>query len=211
MQDKGKKIAEFLLSVEAFRFRPHEPFRWSSGWRSPVYCDNRILLSYPDIRNYLADEFARLVRQVFPGAQAIAGVATAGIAHGVLAADRLSMPFAYVRPQPKAHGTGRQIEGRLQPNEPVVVIEDLISTGKSSLQAIEALRAAGIEVLGTLAIFSYGFNQATLAFEQAGVQLETLTTMTVLMQQAEKMNYLSAEQFELIRQWQKAPQNWRNT
>ena len=170
----ARKIATYLLETQAVKLSPEKPFQWSSGWLSPIYCDNRITLSDPTARTFIKKALAKVIQKQFPEATAVAGVATAGIPQGVLVADTLQLPFAYVRPKPKEHGMGNQIEGRIAPGQKVVVIEDLISTGGSSLKSVEALRAAGVEVVGMVAIFTYGFQIADANFENSCVPLVTL-------------------------------------
>src|ERR1044072_5699873 len=177
-----KQVAEKLLQVQAVKLRPAEPFTWASGWKSPIYCDNRKLLSFPYVRDYIKSELSNMVFSDFPEAAVIAGVATAGIPHGALVADQLKLPFIYVRSKPKEHGMGNQIEGELQTGQKVVVVEDLVSTGKSSLQAAEAIRAAGGEVIGMCALFTYAFPAAAEAFEKAGVPLHTISDYNALLE-----------------------------
>lgn len=202
------QIADYLLDIQAVKLSPNAPFTWSSGWKSPMYCDNRLILSYPHIRSYVKAAFCDLIQQQFPKADAIAGVATAGIAHGALIADRLDLSYCYVRTSAKSHGLKNLIEGRVETDKKYVVVEDLISTGGSSLKVIEALREAGANVVGTVAIFSYGFPQAAEAFRQAGVPLFTLTNLEALLLQADKKGYIHAADFEKIRLWQSAPDEW---
>ncbi|MBQ4306743.1 MAG: orotate phosphoribosyltransferase, partial [Bacteroidales bacterium] len=175
MDTIDRKLAAGLLRIGAVLLRPDEPFTWASGWRSPIYCDNRRILSDPELRSMVAEAFAAKVAELYPEAEVLAGVATGAIAHGVLVADRMCKPFVYVRPKPKDHGTGSQIEGKLPEGAKVVVIEDLISTGMSSLAAVDALRKAGADVLGMVAIFTYGFDLASERFKEAGVPLATLS------------------------------------
>lgn len=204
------QIADYLLDIQAVKLRPNEPFTWSSGWKSPMYCDNRLILSYPHIRSYVKAAFCDLIQQHIPQANAIAGVATAGIAHGALIADKLELSYCYVRTSAKSHGLKNLIEGRVETDKQYVVVEDLISTGGSSLKVIEALREAGANVVGTVAIFSYGFPQAAEAFAQAAVPLFTLTNLEALLQQADKKGYIHAADFEKIRLWQSAPAEWQS-
>ena len=170
-----KKLAKSLMDIHAILLRPDQPFTWASGWHSPIYCDNRRILSHPELRSQVAGWLAEKAMELYPEAEVVAGVATGAIAHGVLAADRMAKPFVYVRPKPKDHGTGSQIEGELQPGKKVVVIEDLISTGMSSLTAVKALREAGADVLGMVAIFTYGFDLAAQRFAEDKVELTTLS------------------------------------
>jgi orotate phosphoribosyltransferase len=205
-----RKLAEGLLRIGAVLLRPDEPFTWASGWRSPIYCDNRRILSDPQLRSMVAEAFAEKVTALYPEAEVVAGVATGAIAHGVLAADRLGKPFVYVRPKPKDHGTGSQIEGNLPEGAKVVVIEDLISTGMSSLAAVDALRKAGAEVLGMVAIFTYGFDLAADRFKEAGVRLSTLSNYGSLIDEATSAGVVKASDAEVLRSWRLNPANWGN-
>jgi len=202
------KVAEYLLQIEAVRLRPENPFTWASGLRSPIYCDNRKTLSYPDVRSYLRNAFAERIRERYPQAECIAGVATGGIAIGALIAEQLNLPFIYVRSEAKKHGLGNQVEGVLHPDTKVVVIEDLISTGKSSLQAVEALRDADADVLGLIAIFSYGFNQAAEQFAQADCPFETLSGYDYLLTQATESGKISEAQRLELADWKSNPSHW---
>lgn len=204
----ARKIASFLLETKAVQLRPNEPFQWSSGWKSPIYCDNRITLSSPEARTFIKKSLAKLIKKNFPDAQAIAGVATAGIAQGALVADYLNLPFSYVRPKPKEHGMGNQIEGRIEKGQKVVVIEDLISTGGSSLKAVEALRAAGVEVVGMVAIFTYGFKAADENFDANNVKLATLSSYKYLIEEALQSNYISADDVASLQKWRRNPEKW---
>ena len=186
-------VARHLLNVQAVRLQPNAPFTWSSGWKSPIYCDNRVTLAYPDVRTFIKNALADLIREQFPMVEVIAGVATAGIPQGALVADVLNLPYCYVRPEPKAHGMGKQIEGQLADNQRVVVIEDLISTGGSSLKVVDALRAAGAEVLGMAAIFTYGFPIADQNFAEKNVQLACLSNYDVLLTEAQALDYIPAD------------------
>jgi len=201
-------VARHLLTVQAVRLQPDSPFTWSSGWKSPIYCDNRVTLAYPEVRSFIKNALADRIRQAFPLAEVIAGVATAGIPQGVLVADVLGLPYCYVRPEPKGHGMGKQIEGRLEAGQRVVVIEDLISTGGSSLKVVEALRAAGATVLGMAAIFTYGFPLATQNFANKNVSLECLSDYHVLLAEAQKLNYISADAMESLVAWRENPADW---
>ncbi|OJW80217.1 MAG: orotate phosphoribosyltransferase [Bacteroidetes bacterium 46-16] len=203
-----KHFAEKLLQIKALQVNLQNPYTWASGWRSPVYCDNRKVLSYPYVRDFVKSELANMVLEQYPDAEVIAGVATAGIAHGVMAADLLKLPFIYVRSKPKEHGMGNQIEGVLEKSQKVVVIEDLVSTGKSSLQVVDALREAGAEVMGMCALFTYGFPVADKAFEDAEVSLHTISNYTALMEVAEEKKLVLPEQQELLAQWRLDPANW---
>jgi len=203
-----KHFAEKLLQIKALQMNLQKPYVWASGWNSPVYCDNRKVLSYPYVRDFVKSELANMVLEHFPDAEVIAGVATAGIAHGVMAADLLKLPFIYVRSKPKEHGMGNQIEGYMEPGKKVVVVEDLVSTGKSSLQAVDAIRAAGSEVIGMCALFTYGFNAATEAFEQAKVPLQTISNYNALMEVAEEQKLIASEQKASLEQWRIDPAGW---
>jgi len=203
-----KYFAEKLLQISALKINPQNPYTWASGWKSPVYCDNRKVLSHTFVRDFVKSELANMVLEHFPAAEVIAGVATAGIAHGVMAADLLKLPFIYVRSKPKGHGMGNQVEGELQPGQKVVVVEDLISTGKSSLEVVEVLRAAGAEVIGMCGLFTYGFPQAAAAFEQAGVPLFTISNYNALMEVATEQQLVNDEQIASLSQWRVAPDQW---
>lgn len=203
-----KQVAEKLLQIQAVKLSPAQPFTWASGWKSPIYCDNRTVLSFPYIRDYIKSELSNVVFESFPDAAVIAGVATAGIPHGALVADQLKLPFIYVRSKPKEHGMGNQIEGVLQPGQPVVVIEDLISTGKSSLEAVQAIRAAGGEVIGMVSIFNYGFDIAEKAFEAAGVTYKSLSNYSALIELAVEKGLVSATEQETLQAWRSAPDVW---
>ncbi|UTA66420.1 MULTISPECIES: orotate phosphoribosyltransferase [Emticicia] len=204
----SRKIASYLLSTKAVKLSPDQPFQWSSGWNSPIYCDNRVTLSYPEARTFIKKSLAKAIKKHFPEAELIAGVATAGIPQGALVAEALGLPFAYVRPKPKEHGMGNQIEGRIEKGQKVVVIEDLISTGGSSLKAVDALRAAGIEVVGMAAIFTYGFKVADQNFADKQVPLVTLSHYNALIDEAIKQNYISAESLESLKKWRRKPETW---
>lgn len=209
MQVNADKIAAFLLEIKAVQLSPQEPFTWSSGWKSPIYCDNRLALSFPVIRNVIRDAFAEEIRAAFPNADGIVGVATGAIAWGVLVADVLGLPFAYVRSSTKGHGLQNLLEGKVEAGKSYVIIEDLVSTGKSSAQAVEAVLATGATVLTTLAIFSYGFPQAAETFQKTGTPYQSLTNLSVLLQKATQIAYLQAEEQETIFAWQKSPETWR--
>lgn len=202
-------IAEKLLKVKAIRLQPNNPFIWASGWNSPIYCDNRKTLSYPQIRNVIKLELARLVAEKYPDAEVIAGVATGAIAQGALVAEELGLPFVYVRPTPKDHGLENMIEGDLRPRQKVVVIEDLISTGGSSLKAVEAIRKDGSTVLGMLAIFSYGFPVAAEKFKVADVELTTLCNYDAVLRHALEIDYITQEEVATLQEWRKDPVNWK--
>ncbi len=204
-----KHFAEKLLQIKALQINLQEPYVWASGWNSPVYCDNRKVLSYPYVRDFVKSELANMVLEQFPDAEVIAGVATAGIPHGTMAADLLKLPFIYVRSKPKAHGMGNQIEGVLQEGQKVVVIEDLVSTGKSSLEAVEAIRKAGGDVIGMCALFTYGFDASAQAMEEANVPLHTISNYNALMEVAEEQKLIEADQKATLEDWRKDPASWR--
>ena len=201
-------FAEKLLQIKALKINAREPFTWASGWHSPVYCDNRKILSYPHVRDYVKSELANAILENFPEAESIAGVATAGIPHGALAADLLRLPFIYVRSKPKGHGLGNQIEGILQPGQKVVVVEDLVSTGKSSLEAVHALKDAGAVIVGMCALFTYGFPQAQAAFEAEGITLITLSNYAALMGAAQHMSLIETGDKEKLDAWRLSPETW---
>ena len=201
-------IAKDLLDIQAVFLRPNEPFTWASGIKSPIYCDNRVTLSYPDVRNFIKIELCRLVAENFPEVEAIAGVATGAIAQGALVADNLGLPYAYVRSSPKDHGLENLIEGNLKPGQKVVVIEDLVSTGGSSLKAVQAIRNAGCEVLGMAAILTYQFPVATENFKKNDVKLVTIGNYTTMLEAALKTNYIKESDVEALAQWRKDPANW---
>ncbi|WP_426667999.1 orotate phosphoribosyltransferase [Mucilaginibacter sp. McL0603] len=203
-----QQVAEFLLQIKAIKLQPDNPFTWASGWKSPIYCDNRVTLSHPTIRTYIRQQLSLIIQEEFGAVGCIAGVATAGIPQGVLVAQELGLPFIYVRSKPKDHGTGSMIEGEVIPGQRVVVIEDLISTGKSSLQAVDALRDAGCEVAGLAAIFSYGFETATENFKQANCKFFTLSNYSALLKYAEQNHYISGEDTEILRKWRISPSTW---
>lgn len=203
-----KKLAKALMDIKAVLLRPQEPFTWASGWHSPIYCDNRRILSHPELRAQVAQWLADKAMELYPEAEVVAGVATGAIAHGVLAADRMQKPFVYVRPKPKDHGTGSQIEGELAPGKKVVVIEDLISTGMSSLAAVKALRDAGAQVLGMVAIFTYGFDLAAQRFEEDKVRLDTLSNYSALVDAASETGYISSAAKSLLHEWRENPSEW---
>ena len=203
-----KAVAEKLLQSNAIRLNVQEPFTWASGWKSPIYCDNRKVLSFPFIRDFVKSEMSNVLFEKFPEADVLAGVATAGIAWGALAADQLKLPYMYVRPKPKEHGLGNQIEGEYEACQKVVVIEDLISTGKSSLQVVDVLRAAGLEVVGMVSIFNYGFPVAAEAFEKAGVPWISLTNYSSLISLAIEKGIVTSDQENLLLQWRENPSTW---
>lgn len=201
------EIAGVLLQINAIKLSPQKPFTWASGWKSPIYCDNRMILSHPQARDQVIQAMVRKSAEFAPF-NAVAGVATAGIPHGILLADRLQLPFVYVRDKPKAHGRKNLIEGELMPDANVLVVEDLISTGGSSLRVVEALRAAGLEVTGVLAIFNYGFPDAEQAFSLADCTLSTLSNYQALLEQARELNYISEKEIAVLNQWRLDPQAW---
>lgn len=206
--DLSVQVAQALLGIGAVRLQPQAPFTWASGWKSPIYCDNRKTLSHPQVRNLIKAAFAERIRQLYPQAQVVAGVATGAIAAGALVADVLDLPMIYVRSSAKEHGLGNQIEGEYHAGQQVVVIEDLISTGGSSLKAVQALREAGLEVLGMLAIFTYQFDEAAQNFAQAQVAVDTLSNYTVLADLALAQGSISPQQLDELRTWRSAPQTW---
>lgn len=208
MDQLEQKIAQSLLQIKAIKLQPANPFTWASGWKSPIYCDNRKTLSYPEIRNFIKESFSKVVSEKFGKPDFIAGVATGAIAIGALVADALNLPFVYVRPKPKEHGLGNMIEGEIPKGKKVVVIEDLISTGKSSLKAVEALRNQNIEVMGMVAVFTYGFKVAEDNFNNANVQLETLSNYQQLIQIALKSGYIKETDLETLNQWRDNPELW---
>jgi orotate phosphoribosyltransferase len=208
MEDYSKITAEYLLQIKAIKLQPSNPFTWASGWKSPIYCDNRKTLSFPEVRSFLRDSFASVVKSLYPEAEMIAGVATGAIAHGALAADKLGLPFIYVRSEAKEHGLGNQIEGYYQKGQKVVVIEDLISTGGSSLNAVRALRNAGCEVLGMIAIFNYEFKKASDAFLNESCTLNTLCSYSVLVDTALRTGYIGDSEVETLKKWRVDPANW---
>ena len=208
MENIAKKTAEYLLQIKAIKLQPSNPFTWASGWKSPIYCDNRKTLSFPEVRSFICDSFATLIKDLYPQAEIIAGVATGAIAHGALAADRLGLPFIYVRSGAKEHGLGNQIEGYFESGQKVVVIEDLISTGGSSLSAVRALRDAGCEVLGMVAIFTYEFKKASDLFASEDCTLTTLCRYSVLVDTALKSGYIGDEEVETLKKWRIDPSVW---
>lgn len=201
-------LAEKLLKVSAIKLQPENPFTWASGWNSPIYTDNRITLSYPEVRSFIKVELCRIIEERFPEANAVAGVATGAIAQGALVADTLSLPYVYVRSSPKDHGLENLIEGNLKPGQKVVVVEDLISTGGSSLKAVQAIRNAGCEVVGMVAMFSYGFPVAEKAFKEANVELVTLSNYNDMLEVALATNYIHADDVETLKEWRKDPSVW---
>jgi len=204
----AQKTAELLLQINAIKLNPKNPFTWASGWKSPIYCDNRITLSFPQIRKFLQQEFATNIEEKFGKPDVIAGVATGAIGIGLLVAEALELPFVYVRPEPKKHGRQNQIEGHFEAGKSVVVVEDLISTGKSSLQAVNALREAGANILGMAAIFTYGFDVASENFKQADIELFTLSNYPTLLESAVEKSYITKEDLDTLSTWSSDPANW---
>ncbi|APG61294.1 orotate phosphoribosyltransferase [Christiangramia salexigens] len=208
-KETAKKTAELLLQIKAIKLEPQEPFTWASGWKSPIYCDNRIILSFPMIRNYVREHFAKQIEDKYGKPDVIAAVATGAIGVGMLVAEYLSLPFVYVRPEPKSHGRKNQIEGNLEEGQTVVVIEDLISTGKSSLNAVKALKESGANVKGMFAIFTYGFDTSVNNFKEANVELHTLSDYENLIETAQNTNYINSEEAGVLRKWREDPANWK--
>ena len=208
MNNLNRILAEKLLSISAIKLQPDNPFIWASGWNSPIYTDNRKTLSYPDVRSFIKVELARVIVENFGNANAIAGVATGAIAQGALVADTLALPYVYVRSSPKDHGLENLIEGNLKPGQKVVVIEDLISTGGSSLKAVEAIRNAGCDVVGMVAIFSYDFPIAAERFKKPGVKVITLSNYNAMLEAALAIDYIKESDIETLKEWRKDPENW---
>ncbi|HIX26599.1 MAG TPA: orotate phosphoribosyltransferase [Candidatus Barnesiella excrementigallinarum] len=209
MKTVERLLAEKLLKIRAIKLQPENPFVWASGWNSPIYTDNRRTLSYPEVRSFIKVELCRVIMENFGNADAIAGVATGAIAQGALVADTLGLPYVYVRSAPKDHGLENLIEGNLKPGQKVVVIEDLISTGGSSLKAVEAIRNAGCEVIGMVAIFTYGFPVAARKFKAAQVELITLSNYNAMLETALETNYIKPEDLETLQEWRKDPASWQ--
>lgn len=209
MKSLEKTVAEKLLKIKAVKLQPNNPFIWASGWKSPFYCDNRKTLSYPPIRSFIKIELSRLILETYPDVEVIAGVATGAIAQGALVASELGLPFIYVRPTPKDHGLENMIEGDLRPKQKVVVIEDLISTGGSSLKAVEAIRSNGAEVLGMMAVFTYGFPEAEQRFKAAKVKLTTLCNYEAVISEALITNYIKESDVATLNEWRKSPATWK--
>ncbi|WP_026729355.1 orotate phosphoribosyltransferase [Flavobacterium denitrificans] len=207
-KDTAEKTAELLLQINAIKLNPENPFTWASGWKSPIYCDNRLILSFPSIRNYVRDEFAKNIEKQFGKPDVIAGVATGAIGVGILVAESLGLPFVYVRPEPKKHGRQNQVEGFLQKGQNVVVVEDLISTGKSSLMAVEALRSEGANIKGMAAIFTYGFGVAEENFKEANIDLFTLSNYENLLSLAVQKQYITEDQQSTLLEWNASPSTW---
>lgn len=203
-----KLTADKLLKIKAIKLQPSNPFTWASGWKSPIYCDNRKIMSYPEVRNFIKVEFARIILEKYPNVEAIAGVATGAIAPGAIVADVLGLPFVYIRSAPKGHGLENLIEGDLKPKQKVVVIEDLISTGQSSLKAVEAIRQAGSDVLGMVAVFTYNFPIAEESMEEARVNLTTLTNYNAVLDEALRIDYIEESELSTLQNWRKAPDKW---
>lgn len=208
MDNYSKMVAEYLLQIKAIKLEPSNPFTWASGWKSPIYCDNRKTLSFPEVRNYIREVFAQKIKENYPDVEVIAGVATGAIAIGILVADALDLPFIYVRSTAKGHGLGNKIEGSYKEGQKVVVIEDLISTGGSSLSAVVALREANCKVMGMLAIFTYGFQKSVDAFENAACRLETLSDYDTLAELAVEKGYINPEQLNTLKEWRTDPSIW---
>ena len=207
-KESAKKTAEVLLQINAIKLQPNDPFTWASGWKSPIYCDNRIVLSYPLIRNYIRETMAKHIEEKYGKPDVIAGVATGAIGIGALVAEYLNLPFVYVRPEAKKHGRQNQVEGYIEKGQTVVVVEDLISTGKSSLNAVRALNEGEVIVKGMVAIFSYGFDVATKNFEDANIELHTLGNYENLLEQALDTHYITEEQQDILAQWNANPSEW---
>jgi len=202
------KIAEFLLRIKAVRLSPDQPFTWASGWKSPIYCDNRLTLSYPDVRNHIRESFVKVIEENYPTVNMIAGVATGGIALGVLVAQEMGLPFCYVRSNSKGHGMQNRVEGKLEEGHDVVVVEDLISTGGSSLLAIEALKESGASIRGLVAIFTYGFKESEQAFSNQGVPFHTLSDYSHLLKQALNSGLISEKDLQVLQEWRLDPSLW---
>ncbi len=207
-KDTAEKTAELLLQINAIKLNPKNPFTWASGWHSPIYCDNRLILSFPAIRNFVREEFSKNIEKKFGKPDVIAGVATGAIGIGMLVAEHMGLPFVYVRPEPKKHGRQNQVEGFLQKGQNVVVVEDLISTGNSSLLAVEALKEAGANVKGMVAIFTYGFDVATENFKKADVELNTLADYEHLLHLAVAKNYITEKEIKTLQEWRESPSTW---
>ena len=204
----AKKTAELLLQIHAIKLQPNKPFTWASGWKSPIYCDNRIVLSYPPIRNYIRETMAKHIEKQYGKPDVIAGVATGAIGIGILVAEYLGLPFVYVRPEAKSHGRQNQIEGYIEKGQNVVVVEDLISTGNSSLMAVDALREEELIVKGMISIFTYGFDVSYSNFKSKNVELYTLSSYDFLLEQALDIDYISDSEFKTLKEWKKNPSEW---
>jgi len=209
MKESEKRIARQLLQINAIKLNPAKPFTWASGWKSPIYCDNRKTLSYPELRTMIRDSFVKLITKKYPQAQGIAGVATGAIAHGILVAEAMNLPFVYIRSSTKGHGLKNLIEGHFEPKQQFVIIEDLISTGGSSLKAVDALRNAGCVVLGMAAVFTYGFSVAVENFLKADCTLDTLSNYEILIEIALETGYVSESEIDTLKEWRKVPDRWR--
>ena len=209
MNDSAKQSAGSLLQIKAIKLNPTNHFTWASGWYSPIYCDNRKILSYPAVRKQVYEAFAVLIAEKYPEAEVLAGVATGAIAHGVLVAEKMGKPFIYVRSAPKSHGLTNQVEGEVKPGSKVVVIEDLVSTGGSSLSAVDALKKAGCDVLGMVAIFTYGFPTAEQNFANAGVKLDTLSNYNTMIEMAIEQGYVHPDELETLKEWRRDPASWK--
>jgi orotate phosphoribosyltransferase len=203
------QFARKLMDIKAIKLQPNDPFTWASGWKSPIYTDNRKTLSFPELRSFVKLELCHVIQEQFPEAEAVAGVATGAIAQGALVADQLGLPYSYVRPKPKDHGMGNQVEGEIKKGAKVVVVEDLISTGGSSLKAVAALRDYGVEVVGMVASFTYGFPVAEEAFREAGVKLITLSNYEAVIEEAAKTGYIKEEDKAVLAEWRKSPSTWK--
>lgn len=210
-RETSLKVAEFLLQIKAIKLQPNSPFTWASGWKSPIYCDNRVTLSYPPVRTFIRQRLSEVINEEFSAVNLIAGVATAGIPQGVLVAQELGLPFAYVRSAPKDHGMNNMIEGEVKEGQKVVVIEDLVSTGKSSLKAVEALRAAGCEVVGMVCIFNYGFDNAVNNFKDANCKIVSLSNYNDLIDQALISGFITDKDVEILKSWREDPEHWGQT
>ena len=208
MMNIKNQFARKLMEIKAIKLQPNDPFTWASGWKSPIYTDNRKTLGYPEVRSFVKLELCHAIQEYFPEAEAVAGVATGAIAQGALVADELGLPYCYVRPKPKDHGMGNQVEGEIKQGTKVVVVEDLISTGGSSLKAVEALRQYGVEVVGMVASFTYGFPVAEEAFAAAGVKLITLSNYEAVVEEAAKTGYIKDEDKAVLAEWRKNPSTW---
>ncbi len=206
----AEQVARHLLDIKAVQLNWEKPFKWTSGWNSPIYCDNRLTLSYPEVRTYIKNAFVEVAKNHFERVEVVAGVATAGIPQGALIADALGVPFVYVRAKPKEHGKENLIEGEIMPQKRVLVVEDVISTGKSTLQAVDALQQAGFEIAGVLGIFTYGFDFVIKAFIERGITFHTLSNYAYLLQELNKREKLSQDVCELLEAWRDAPDSWGN-
>jgi len=209
MKSNEKAVAEKLLQVQAVKLNVEQPFTWASGWKSPIYCDNRKVLSFPYVRDFIKSELCSIIFEQFPAAETLAGVATAGIAWGAMAADQLKLPYMYVRPKPKEHGMGNQIEGSFEAGQKVLVIEDLISTGKSSLQVCDVLKNAGLDVIGLVSIFTYGFPHAAESFDKAGIPFYSLTNYEILINLAIEKGIVDEGQLKTLLNWRNNPSEWQ--